>query len=136
MLIEYDALLCFLCICMNITFSLYQGDLEDLFPWPAGFYESVTKKSEHTVSEVDHSKTVFRHLFPIFWSWHLINLSHCFQFRTLLKAVGFEGIIVEKRETEKMENKTEVPLQTFYLPKNRRHYTLHQSVLCNVHFNT
>jgi len=57
-----------------------RGDLEDLFPWPAGFYESVTKKSEHTVSE----------------------------FRALLKAVGFEGIVVEKRETEKMENKTKV----------------------------
>ena len=30
----------------------YKGDLEDLFPWPAGFYESVTKKTEHTVPEV------------------------------------------------------------------------------------
>merc|ERR1712192_213343 len=49
-----------------------RGDLEDLFPWPAGFYESVTTKTEHTVSE----------------------------FRALLKANGFTGIIVEKRETE------------------------------------
>ena len=76
------------------------------------------------------------HLFPIFWSWHLINLSHCFQFRALLKAVGFEEILVEKRETEKMENKTEVPLKTLYLPQNRTHYTLHQNVFCYVHFET
>ena len=58
----------------------------------------------------------YMHMFPIFWSLHLITFSHRFQFRALLKAVGFEGIVVEKRETEKMENKTKVPLQTFYLP--------------------
>ena len=29
-----------------------KGDLEDLFPWPTGFYESVTNKTEHTVPEV------------------------------------------------------------------------------------
>ena len=73
------------------------------------------------MSEVDHSERVHMHLFPIFWSWHLINLSHYFQFRTLLEAVGFEGIVVEKRETEKMENKTKVPLQTFYLPRLQFH---------------
>ena len=104
-------------------FSLSKGDLEDLFPWPAGFYESVTKKSEHTVSEVGSTGSTFLiNLFPIFWSWHLIDFSHCFQFRALLKAVGFEGIVVEKRETEKMENKTKVPLQTFYLTQNATHY--------------
>ena len=86
------------------------------------------------MSEVDHSKMIYMHLFPIFWSWHLINLSHCFQFRALLKAVGFEGIVVEKKETEKMENKTKVLLQTFYLPQNRTHYTLHQNVLYYFHF--
>ena len=31
-----------------------------------------------------------------------------FQFRALLKAAGFDAIIVEKRETEKMETKSKV----------------------------
>ena len=71
------------------------------------------------MSEVGSTGSIFLiNLFPIFWSWHLIDFSHCFQFRALLKAVGFEGIVVEKRETEKMENKTKVPLKTFYLPRD------------------
>ena len=31
-----------------------------------------------------------------------------FQFRALLKAAGFDGIIVERRENEKMETKSKV----------------------------
>ena len=34
------------------TFNCDKGDLEELFPWPAGFYEKVTEMTEHTVSEV------------------------------------------------------------------------------------
>ena len=91
------------------------------------------------MSEVDSTGSIFPiHLFSIFWScsWRLTNFSHSFQFRALLKAVGFEGIVVEKRETEKMENKTKVPLQTFHLPQNRTQYILCQNVLCYFHLKT
>ena len=112
-----------------------KGDLEELFPWPPGFYESVTRKTEHTVPEVNHhhyhwlnlsllepfsSLILFTQLSlfspllnsSIVYAMLSPNLGflngNYFQFRALLKAAGFDAIIVEKRETEKMETKSKV----------------------------
>ena len=71
-----------------------KGDLEELFPWPPGFYESVTRKTEHTVPEVNHHHHhhhhhhLHHHHHHHHHHYHWLNLSF-FQSDSLHPAVTF-----------------------------------------------